>query len=557
MTYHVLSRIDLCRSIKLFGLEAMNGEISSNTLLEFALDLSRSLSSRDRYDRLLDRVRKVIPSDAVALLLREDVRLTPLAIQGLTSDTMGRRFAIEEHPRFDAICQSRLPVRFASNCGLPDPYDGLLLSQDGDLPVHSCMGLPLLMDEELIGVLTLDSLSPGVFEGIAERTLSLISAMAAATLNTALTLDRFERRVNHSQQVLVALSRDSETRHEEMIGESDVIQQLNNDIAAVASSDFTVLVQGETGTGKELVARRLHRLSSRADQALVQINCAALPEHLIESELFGHVKGAFTGAERDRAGKFVLAHEGTLFLDEVGELPLVAQSKLLRALQSGEIQPVGQDRVERVDVRVIAATNRDLVVEVAEGRFRADLYHRLSVFPVTVPALRFRLGDIDLLAGFFLEQARRQLGIAQLKLSSACLQYFHQYSWPGNVRELAHVLNRAALRARIRGQGKNVTVIDVRDCGDSLNDLAAPLPVILDSPSVAGVLDLRAATERFQRDCILRVLTEEGGVWAAAARRLTMDRANLVRLAKRLSIDVKKTVSGPASRYEGKDSLAQ
>lgn len=534
----------------------MSTDISSTALLELALDLASSLSSKDRFDRLLDTVRKVIACDAVALLTRQGDTLKPLALQGLMRDTLGRRFMIAEHPRFDAICASPLPLRFAADCPLPDPYDGLLLVREGDLPVHACMGLPLMFDDTLIGVLTLDSLSPNVFDKIPERTLSLISAMAAATLNSALNIELLEKRAQHSQQVLEELNRDSwmhACHSDEMIGASSAMTQLKNELATVASSNFTVLISGETGTGKELVARSLHRQSPRSHEALVHINCAALPDNLIESELFGHIKGAFTGAERDRAGKFAIADGGTLFLDEIGELPLAAQSKLLRALQSGEIQPVGQDKIEQVDVRVVAATNRDLEKEVSAGRFRADLYHRLSVYPVTLPALRKREGDIDLLSGFFAERARRKLGIKQLKISSESLHYLNQYDWPGNVRELEHVIDRAALKARARLGDKDMISISPSDCGSLMPDNRSDKTSIKNNPvrvEATETLSLRDVTEDFQRQLISQVLREEKGNWAAAARRLQTDRANLNRLAKRLNILVSKHVISPGTDIE-------
>lgn len=241
--------------------------------------------------------------------------------------------------------------------------------------------------------------------------------------------------------------------------------------------------------------------------------------------------------ERDHAGKFAIADGGTLFLDEIGELPLAAQSKLLRALQSGEIQPVGQDKIEQVDVRVVAATNRDLEKEVSAGRFRADLYHRLSLYPVTLPALRKREGDIDLLSGFFAEQARRKLGIKQLKISSESLHHLNQYDWPGNVRELEHVIDRAALKARARLGDKDMISINLADCGSLTPAHRSATTAIKDKIPAAKTTDifnLRDATNDFQRQLISQILREEGGNWAATARRLQTDRANLNRLEKRL-----------------------
>jgi len=281
---------------------------------------------------------------------------------------------------------------------------------------------------------------------------------------------------------------------------------------------------------------------------MVYVNCAALPENLIESELFGHIKGAFTGADRNRAGKFSLADGGTLFLDEIGELPLGAQSKILRAIQNNEIQPVGQDNVEEVNVRIVAATNRDLKEEVGEGRFRADLYHRLSVYPIRVPRLYERAGDVQLLTGYFVEQTRRKLGISQLRITEQAIAHLTQYNWPGNVRELEHVVSRATLKARARQPNKVIISIEQEDCG-SLNSVGVdssnkPIEVnglvsVLDKQDH---LNLKADTDNFQRQLISRVLKEEGSNWAAAARRLSTDRANLNRIAKRLNIKVVKSV---------------
>ena len=216
-------------------------------------------------------------------------------------------------------------------------------------------------------------------------------------------------------------------------------------IDLVAPTDSAVLVLGESGTGKELVAREVHRRSKRASRALVKVNCAAVPRELYESEFFGHAKGAFTGALRDRAGRFELADGGTLFLDEVGEIPLELQAKLLRVLQEGELERVGEERTRKVNVRIIAATNRDLRAEADAGRFRQDLYYRLSVFPVELPPLRKRVEDIPLLAEHFLALSARKLGRPKPRLTLANVQKLQHYRWPGNVRELQHVIERAVI----------------------------------------------------------------------------------------------------------------
>jgi len=521
-------------------------QISSSAIIELALNLAGSLNTTDRFDRLLDTVRKTIVCDAVALLSFHGDILKPIALQGLSRDTLGRRFRVADHPRFSALCKSKRPIRFAADSPLPDPYDGLLVDRPGDLPVHSCMGLPLYYDDKLLGLLTIDSLTPHIFEDIAERTLEVISAMASATLNTAFLIEQLENQADHSKRVVKELTEEAWKREGgELIGESSIMQQLKQEIDIVAPSDFNILVYGETGVGKELVARTLHQKSLRKNGPMVYVNCAALPENLIESELFGHIKGAFTGAEKNRAGKFSLANGGTLFLDEIGELPIAAQSKILRAIQSNEIQPVGQDNVEEVNVRIVAATNRDLKEEVKDGRFRADLYHRLSVYPIRVPQLQERVGDVQVLSGFFVEQTKQKLGISQLKITAEAIAHLEQYSWPGNVRELEHVISRAALKAKSRQKDKTIIAIESSDCGP-LNSLTNDkFPQINEASEAGGKfsdISLRDETDRFQRQLISQTLTQEGGNWAAAARRLSTDRANLNRVAKRLNIRIVKSV---------------
>jgi len=234
---------------------------------------------------------------------------------------------------------------------------------------------------------------------------------------------------------------------EEIVGRSPALAKLLADVELVAGTETSVLIQGETGSGKELIARAIHARSRRAEHPLVKLNCAAIPAGLVESELFGHERGAFTGASDRRIGRFELAKGGTVFLDEIGELPLDVQSKLLRVLQEREFERVGSSRTLAADVRVIAATNRDLKTMLAEGRFRSDLYYRLNVFPVLLPPLRERLEDVPLLAGFFLARYAPQIGRAASRLSARAAERLLRYAWPGNVRELENVIERALILA--------------------------------------------------------------------------------------------------------------
>ena len=407
------------------------------------------------------------------------------------------------------------------------------------------MGLPLFFDDQLMGLVTLDSLTAGAFDAISEKSLALITALSAATLKTAFELKKLALSAQHAQQLVAELTQEALLRDGgELIGQSPAMVALKNDIRLVANSDYTVLIQGATGVGKELVARTLHQLSVRKHRPLVHLNCAALPETLAESELFGHAKGAFTGAENARLGKFLLANGGTLFLDEVGELPLAVQSKLLRVLQSGEIQPVGKDEVERVDVRVIAATNRDLAAEVERGHFRADLFHRLAVYPLMVPPLCARDDDVLILAGYFLEQTARKLGMQQLKLSPDALRQLTQYSWPGNVRELEHVIVRAALKAKGAAlpstAPRRVTTLSAALL--ALPNTPALMPYTSSLQALESV-DLKVATDDFQRQLIAATLAQSNNNWSEAARRLGLDRANLARLATRLGLKAERNES--------------
>lgn len=501
-------------------------------LLDVALDLTRSLSTHERFERLVSAARQAFPCDAAAIMRLERGQLAPVAISGLPADIMGRRFDISQQPRFAAILQSRSPVRFAANDPRPDPYEGFL---DPIHPtharVHACMGCALFVDSELVGALTLDATQEGAFDRIHDKELETFAALVAAAMRTASLIDSLEKLAERKGMVAKQLMRDSLQRGGDvLLGDSPAMQALRRDIELVASSDVPILITGESGSGKELVARTLHLHSKRTDQAMVQINCAALPESIAESELFGHVKGAFSGAVNDRAGRFELADEGTLFLDEVGELPLSIQAKLLRALQNGEIQRVGADRVLTVNARLIAATNRRLSDEVKAGRFRADLFHRLTVFPIHVPALRDRREDIAVLAGFFLDKTRARLGCAPIHLSPAALRALEHYDWPGNVRELEHLLLRTAIRSAPQF-GDDDIYIDANHL--TLDALAVPRSQI--DKKVMSQVSFSEATKKFQKELVARALRAAGENWAEAARLLSLDAGNFHRLAKRLN----------------------
>lgn len=503
-------------------------------------DLSRELPDGERYRRLLEAVRALLPCDAAALLRLDGDWLLPVAVNGLSPDTLGRRFKVDEHPRFAQLLRASGPTRFAPDSPLPDPYDGLVEGLHGHLPVHDCMGCPVLVAEKPWGVLTLDALNTERFSSVDLGDLQAFASLAAATVSVVQRLERLALRVEDERQradSYRALAAENGTPT--LIGQSAAHQRLLEEIAIVGNSELTVLITGETGVGKELVAQALHAASPRAARPLISINCAALPETLVESELFGHVRGAFSGAVTDRRGKFELADGGTLFLDEVGELSLAVQAKLLRVLQNGQLQRLGSDREHQVDVRVIAATNRDLADEVRTGRLRADFYHRLSVYPLVVPPLRERGHDVLLLAGNFLEQNRSRLGLGSLRLEASAQSALLAHDWPGNVRELEHLIGRSALKA-LAGLAKRPRIVSLTAAHLDLQgpSMQAPAGLMVDADTPAAVPqgDLRSSMEAHQRQRIEASLARHQGNWASAARELGLHRANLVRLAKRLGL---------------------
>lgn len=507
-----------------------------NALISLVSDLSNKLSTEQRYQRLLIAFRQIFPVDATSLLKLEGDSLIPLAVDGLSDEALGRRFVVNEQPRLAKILHSRSPVRFAADSDLPDPYDGLVKPEETPLNVHDCMGVSLYIDDLPWGILTLDALRPGTFDDINPVELRTFISLSEAAVKAALLISALEIRMKQVHQVTRTLL--EEGGQIDMVGNSRQMLELKKEIAVVAQSDLAVLVLGETGVGKELVAHQVHVMSARAEQAMVYINCAALPENIAESELFGHVKGAFSGAVVERMGKFELAHGGTLFLDEIGELPLSIQAKMLRVLQNGEIQRVGSDRYIKVDVRIVAATNRDLKQEISKGNFRADLYHRLAIYPVHVPPLRERGHDILLLTGFFLEKNQHRLGVSGLRLSNDARQAVLKYDWPGNIRELEHLISRAALKA-VTAQGRQLRIVTI-----SLANLGLTmeeLPQEHEQPQeklifAEGKMDLKEAVEHFQRDLISQQLALHNNNLAATAKNLGLDRSNFYRLLKRLGL---------------------
>ncbi len=338
------------------------------------------------------------------------------------------------------------------------------------------IGEPLVHRGEVLGVLAV--FCRGVLEDGCVDWLRMIANHVAVAIANARAFEEIEAlraRLEWENDYLKEEVRAASSLGE-LIGASPALEAVGRKIDLVAPTDSAVLILGESGTGKELVAREIHKRSRRADKPMIKVNCAAVPRELFESEFFGHGKGAFTGALRDRVGRFELADGGTLLLDEVGEIPIELQAKLLRVLQEGELERVGEERTRKVDVRVIAATHRDLRREAEAGRFRSDLYYRLSVFPIEVPPLRERSADVPLLAESFVASAARRLGRKPAKLTRAVVQRLQGYSWPGNVRELQHVIERAVLTSS--GAALEVELPDTTATRTPKNPAAAEAKVV-------------------------------------------------------------------------------
>jgi anaerobic nitric oxide reductase transcription regulator len=499
-------------------------------LLKIVLNLSSNQSPEHQYRQIIEGVTQVFPCDASCLFIfDQDGFLTPVAVRGLSNAVLGRRYSPKFHPRLDFIIQSDDPVRFDANCSLPDPFDGMLLTENQCIDVHDCMGCSLYVEGQLVGVLTMDALAVGAFNDIDLVSVRTFAALTAATLRNIAQVAALKAQNQKQKDVTHTLIQQARSKQGEMVGVSPQLDLLRSHISMVAKPDYSVLIMGETGTGKELVAHAVHAQSNRSDNPMIYVNCAALPEGLAESELFGHVKGAFTGAQTHRKGKFELADGGTIFLDEIGELPLVLQAKLLRVLQQGDVQRVGSDQHLTVNVRIIAATNRQLENEVIHGQFRADLFHRLNVFPIYVPPLRERTGDIPVLAGYLLEKVRHQFNVHNLHVHPKVFAHLESLPWHGNVRELEHALTRSALHAI--QQGESTIMLRHMDTFKSFHALKAE-PQHLPSQSQP----MRELVELYQKELIQHALQQSNGIWAQAAEFLQMDRGNLYRMGKKLGI---------------------
>ncbi|HLX75567.1 MAG TPA: sigma 54-interacting transcriptional regulator, partial [Terriglobales bacterium] len=385
--------------------------------------------------------------------------------------------------------------------------------------VRCACWLPLITRNAVLGTLSLASLHEHAFGAEDVNLLAQVASQVAIALENALAFREIAQLKDKLAREKLYLQEEIHSAYnfEEIVGESRALQTVLQQVETVAPTSATVLILGETGTGKELIARAIHDLSTRREQTFVKMSCAAIPTGLLESELFGHEKGAFTGAIMQKVGRLELAHKGTPFLDEVGDIPLELQPKLLRALQEREFERLGSTRTQQVDTRVVAATNRDLAAMVEEGSFRRDLYYRLNVFPVRIPPLRERREDIPLLVRYFAQKFSRTMNRRIESIPSETMEALVNWAWPGNVRELEHMVERAVILSP--GPVLNVPIAELRPTNGEATNLER-----LDDA---------------EREHILRVLRESGGVIggpAGAATRLGLKRTTLHFKMKKLGI---------------------
>lgn len=430
-------------------MEQMPLDLSSD-LKELAQLAADPHQMDDLLVRTLDYLQEVIPYDLAAVLELSGGELVIRCARGpLASSRLKKhRIHLAEHPSIQMALETRrarVLLEHDHSEGEGDPYDGVL-----DLPHgHSCMVVPLFAGQRTLGAMTFDRsecirYKPQVVQIAA--VLAQIVALAMVAAEQAAVLDRYRRALEERNRLL-QVEVEGESLPEGVLEQSrtPAMRQLVRMARQVASTETPVLITGETGTGKEVLARALHQWSPRRKGPFIKINCAALPEQLVESELFGHTKGAFSGATAARPGRFIVANGGTLLLDEIGDLPLPAQAKLLRVLQEGTFEAVGSDRPVKVDVRILAATHVNLEEAIRLGKFREDLFYRLSVFPLHLPALRERPEDIPLIATNLLESISKRTSRGPWILTPAVESRLKARTWPGNVRELGNTLERASI----------------------------------------------------------------------------------------------------------------
>lgn len=492
-------------------------------LLETNNAVASHLEVRDLFASITASIRRVLKADVISLTIL-DPELNQLKLYAL--DFPGQKGFLEEGttctlcgcPASTAITQREPVVLSRQELDQSESTVSKRLVAEG---VKSACCVPLLLRDRTLGALNVGSLQEGAFTQADAEMLSEVAKQIALAVANSLAYQEIAALKDKLAKEKVYLEEEIQTGYnfEEIVGESQALKRVLNQVRTVAATDSTVLILGETGSGKELVARALHNLSNRRERTFVKLNCAAIPTGLLESELFGHEKGAFTGAIATKIGRFELADRGTLFLDEVGEIPLELQVKLLRVLQEQEFERLGSTRTIRVNVRVISATNRDLEQLVETREFRSDLYYRLNVFPVTVPPLRERAEDIPALVRHFAQKFSLRMKKRIETIPAEAMKALQQYSWPGNVRELENFIERAVILTQ--GPDLSVPVAELKRTQNHTTQSAA------------------TTLEQAEREHILKALGDTGwviGGSSGAAARLGMKRTTLQSKMQKLGI---------------------
>jgi formate hydrogenlyase transcriptional activator len=498
-------------------------------LLDITNRIVTKLELRDLLREIVASVRQFMQCDGVGVALPDP------------EDGELRRY-VGDHPGYEEMsvgpASERAKTVFRTGKPLIASREELAADPQGTIPNMSLRLYPLITRGRVLGVFGFASSREDAFTEDDLSFLGQVANQIALAVENAVTYGQVSELKDKLAQENVYLESEirSELHFEDIVGNSVQLHRVLKEIETVAPSDSTVLIYGETGTGKELIARALHNLSSRKANAFVKLNCAAIPTGLLESELFGHEKGAFTGAITQRVGRFELANRGTIFLDEIGEIPLEVQPKLLRVLQEREFERLGSTRTIRTNARLIAATNRDLKTMMEEQRFRSDLYYRLNVFPVRVPSLRERKEDIPMLIRHFVKEFSRRNQRVIDTIPSETMQALIRYHWPGNIRELQNVIERAVIISR--GPVLSVALTELTP-----DVTSSPVPVVTSGKS-ASHESLREMLEETERNQILRALEEADGVVAGAngaAARLGVKRSTLQLRMQRLGIRMSRT----------------
>ena len=472
-------------------------------LLEINNAIIANLDRDSLLHAIAETLRKVLPFDRATLTLLDPAR-DVLRVHALATTSSAKRFLTVgmEFPRkgspLEPVYDTKQPlIRGHLETGQRIGVENDLLKEG----IRSIVAVPLMAKGEPFGTLNLGSRRPEDYSQADAELLTEVGQQVALAVENMLAYEEIAQLKARLEQENLYLQDEIKTVHgyADIVGQSPALREVLHQIELVAPTDASVLILGESGTGKELVAHEIHKRSRRQNRPLIRVNCASIPKELYESEFFGHVKGSFTGALKDRAGRFEVADEGTLFLDEVGEIPLELQSKLLRVLQEQQYERVGDERTRQVDVRIIAATNRDLRTEVDAGRFRQDLYYRLNVYPIEVAPLRRRKEDIPSLAAHHLELAAKKLNCAKSPLTQAHVMKLQRYDWPGNVRELQNVIERAVITSR--GEALHFDL-------PGLESVQEPLPPSAATAEATSEVDIipEAAMQRRERENLLAAL---------------------------------------------------